>query len=620
MSSGVTLSSATRSNLLSLQDTADLVATTQQRLSTGKKVNSAIDNASNFFTASSLSSRSSALSTLLDGISNGIQTIQAASTGITGIQKLTAQLKSTAQQALASSNSFSSKATSTFTNANAAASNLLSSGVTDATAATAVGTPAGTVGTAVNAGVAYAADSDVTSAFGAAKTFTIDGVSINTGGAITTKQGLLDTINAQLKAGGSGVVATFDGGTNKLTLTGTSDGATFGVSGTNSALITSSATPTTNGTTAKFVATGSTNARTLGFTDGQTFKVNGATVTVSKTDTLDILSQKITAATGGAVTGSFTASSGTFELKAADAATGVTIADGSATGAAAHLGFTGASTFAAGTGTTGNYNSLSGTALTVTVAGGKTKTINFGTNTAIGQVSTLDQLNAALTDANAQASIDSTGKITVTTTNEAGAEDLTVASGGQFTSGTTSAVIGGDGNTTRNKLVTDYNNLLTQIDQLSADSGFNGVNLLAGDQVKVIFNEKNTSSVSIKGVSTDSSTLGLAALGSTDFQDGTTINKVLDSISAANNTLESQAATFGTNLSVVQNRQDFSKGLINILDTGAANLTDADLNEEAANSQALTTRQSLGVSALSLANQAQQGHPAAPALNRAHTD
>ena len=56
----------------------------------------------------------------------------------------------------------------------------------------------------------------------------------------------------------------------------------------------------------------------------------------------------------------------------------------------------------------------------------------------------------------------------------------------------------------------------------------------------------------------------------------------------------------------MQNRQDFSKNLINILQEGAGNLTNADLNEEAANSQALSTRQSLAISALSLANTAQQ--------------
>ena len=58
---------------------------------------------------------------------------------------------------------------------------------------------------------------------------------------------------------------------------------------------------------------------------------------------------------------------------------------------------------------------------------------------------------------------------------------------------------------------------------------------------------------------------------------------------------------------MVQNRQDFTKNLVNVLDTGSSNLTSADLNAEAANSQALSTRQSLGISALSLANQAQQG-------------
>ena len=68
-------------------------------------------------------------------------------------------------------------------------------------------------------------------------------------------------------------------------------------------------------------------------------------------------------------------------------------------------------------------------------------------------------------------------------------------------------------------------------------------------------------------------------------------------------TLRSQASAFGSNLSIVQIRQDFSKNLINVLQTGSSNLTLADTNEEAANSQALSTRQSIAVSALALANQ-----------------
>src|SRR4051794_12121813 len=98
--SGVTLTAATRSNLLAAQDTAALLSTTQQRLSTGKKVNSALDNAVSFFTAQGLDNRASSLTTILDGISNGIQTIKAANQGITNIKKLTDQLTSTAQQAL----------------------------------------------------------------------------------------------------------------------------------------------------------------------------------------------------------------------------------------------------------------------------------------------------------------------------------------------------------------------------------------------------------------------------------------------------------------------------------------------------------------------------------------
>src|SRR5204862_7989574 len=91
-----------------------------------------------------------------------------------------------------------------------------------------------------------------------------------------------------------------------------------------------------------------------------------------------------------------------------------------------------------------------------------------------------------------------------------------------------------------------------------------------------------------------------------DFTDNVLTGKVLTALNTANITLRSQASAFGANLSIVQIRQDFSKKLINVLQTGSANLTLADSNEETANSQALSTRQSIAVSALSLANQSQQ--------------
>src|ERR1700744_3474771 len=107
--SGIVLSASVRQNLLSLQSTADLLATTQSRLSTGKKVNSALDNPTNYFTASSLDNRASDISNLLDGIGNGVQVLQAANPGITALQNLVDSAKSIANQALQSPVAFTTK-------------------------------------------------------------------------------------------------------------------------------------------------------------------------------------------------------------------------------------------------------------------------------------------------------------------------------------------------------------------------------------------------------------------------------------------------------------------------------------------------------------------------------
>src|SRR2546427_12689162 len=107
----VVLSASVRQNLLSLQSTADLLATTQNRLSTGTKVNTALDNPTNFFTAAALDNRASDISNLLDGIGNGVQVLQAANTGLTSLQKLVDSAKSVANQALQAVVGYSSKST-----------------------------------------------------------------------------------------------------------------------------------------------------------------------------------------------------------------------------------------------------------------------------------------------------------------------------------------------------------------------------------------------------------------------------------------------------------------------------------------------------------------------------
>ena len=186
---------------------------------------------------------------------------------------------------------------------------------------------------------------------------------------------------------------------------------------------------------------------------------------------------------------------------------------------------------------------------------------------------------------------------------------FSLASGEDLTIGGTAATsfgIAGNSDNGKTKLesletyATDYNNLRTQIDELAADASFNGINLLNGDNLLVNFNEDGTSKLNITGVKYDSDGL---AITNTDFSD---IDADIALLDAATKTLRTQASTFGANLSVVQNRQDFTKNMINVLEAGAGNLTLADTNEEAANLLALQTRQSLAQSSLSLATQAEQ--------------
>src|SRR3981189_449995 len=109
--SDIVLTAAVRQNLLSLQGTAELLSTTQTRLATGKKVNSALDNPTNFFTAAGLDARAGDIANLLDSIGNGVQVLQAADTGITSLQKLVNTAKSIANQALQQPSGYSTKST-----------------------------------------------------------------------------------------------------------------------------------------------------------------------------------------------------------------------------------------------------------------------------------------------------------------------------------------------------------------------------------------------------------------------------------------------------------------------------------------------------------------------------
>ncbi len=405
--SGIVLSASVRQNLLSLQSTAELLATTQNRLSTGKKVNTALDNPTNYFTAAGLDNRANDISNLLDGIGNGVQVLQAANTGLTSLQKLVDTAKSIANQVLQAPAGYSVKASAT---------SLAPTGLGPLSVP---GTAADLTNAGTNSlnGLTFV----FTPATGAATTITIS----NTVAAGNVNS--IDAFNTALSAAGLGLTASLasDG---SITLTSTNDNA----------------------------------------------------------------SQTLT------------------------------------------------------TGTTAAAN-------TIAISGSDTATLVTPTGGAAGQ---------PLADAASQ--------------------------------------------TIRANLVSQYNNVITQITTTAQDASFNGINLLNGDDLKLTFNETGKSTLTIKGVTFNAAGLGLASLvGGTDFLDNASAKATMAKITSASDALRTQASTLGSNLSIVQIRQDFSKNLINVLQTGSANLTLADTNEEAANSQALATRQSIAVSALALANQSQ---------------
>jgi len=161
----------------------------------------------------------------------------------------------------------------------------------------------------------------------------------------------------------------------------------------------------------------------------------------------------------------------------------------------------------------------------------------------------------------------------------------------------------------RSTLAVQFNELLSQIDSLANDSTFNGLNLLKAspDNLDVIFNEDNTSNLTITGLDNTTASTGINLAGATNnFADVTAIDTALTAISAALVTLRGNASTLGSNSTILKTRLDFTQNLVNTLENGSGKLTLADLNEESANLLSLQTRQQLGLNSLSLAAQSER--------------
>ncbi|MBX3507809.1 MAG: hypothetical protein KF714_03420, partial [Parvibaculum sp.] len=256
-----------------------------------------------------------------------------------------------------------------------------------------------------------------------------------------------------------------------------------------------------------------------------------------------------------------------------------------------------------------------GNTLTVTV-GGVTQTVTIGA--ASGQVATVqnlvDWVNTTFTgDEPLTATLNDDGKLEFSAAN---GRDLTISASNGGTPVSLASLLGSRTSSTegvnRDKYERDFNNLREQIEQLARDASYKGVNLLKGDLLSVFFNPDQTSQLDIQGVNlTPEGLLNIGTVanesGNHGFQADADIRTFIDTLNAATNVLRQQASTFGANLGVVQIRQDFSASLVNTLQGGASQLTVADTNEEGAKMLALQTRQQLGTTALSLANQAEQG-------------
>jgi len=391
MSDSVLLTSNIRSNLLALQNTASMLASAQERLSTGKKVNSALDNATAFFTSQSLSDRASNLQNLLDGIGNGLSTVKAANQGLQTITSLLKSAKAIAQQALSGS-----------------------------------------------------------------------GGTTNYSNTSTTAQTTGTGTTPQAKA--------------------------------LSSVLTSTANGLADGDTLTFTSVDSNNvSKTFTFTNA-----SGATV-----------SDLVNAVNASGVGTAKVNDNGTLSFNS-----------------------------------TGN--------LTIT-SSDNTQTAILGFTASAGVIST--------------------------------------------TAGTA---------TTGQDRTSQFNDLLTSVDDTATDSNYNGINLLLGGASnKLSVKLDDTSSSKLEVDSEDVTTTGLALTKPTTL-DASNAQTFIDSIDAAITKIQNLQSAYGTKQTILQARQDFTSNVVTTLKSGSDALVTADTNEEAANVLALQTRQSLSQSALSLANQANQ--------------
>lgn len=550
--SEVVLTAALRSNLLSLQNTQNLIDKTQLKLATGLKVNSALDNPQNFFAAQSLNNRAGDLTRLLDGLGQSIRTIEEADIGISALTKLVEQAESVANEAqseIRASEGFANFAGTQNVEGlggDIVDGTVIVDGTSDQFAISVTTFNSAGAATTVTAEIALTAND------------TVDDIValINSDATIGANAGT-QLVKASVGSGGelrleslseNALVRVQDGAANTLTAAG------FARLGLDNIVSTESAIGTTR---------------------------NGGTVVAGRE-----IRSAVTA--GTAVNGKYEASDtlGTAGYLNANFATG------GADDAILSVTIDGQST------TIGQYNAADHTVQDIVDginnSGVEGLTASFDTDKG--------QIILTVADTVGQLSIDFEAEAGGTTSFGFG----TGASDAALAAATNAATenftfVGSSANLEQYQ--SDFNNIRDQIDDIVEDASYRGVNLLNGDNLTTYFNEDRSSSLTTEGVTFDALGLGIAQA---DFSSAANVQLSIDDVRSALSDVRNFGQSIANDLAIIQTRQDFTKSTINTLQAGADDLTVADQNEEGANLLSLQTRQTLGVTSLSLASQSQQ--------------